>query len=90
MCGRKLHRESCGDQLRRPIFVWRPQEREFGKEVFMGMILFPLVRSVRLKLATASSRVATFPMFVRSRGVLQIVLPKKEAGKKVAIENKAA
>src|SRR5207302_1073395 len=31
------------------------------------MIVFPLRRSVRLKAATASSRVETFPMFVRSR-----------------------
>src|SRR6516162_2270690 len=31
------------------------------------MIVFPLIRSVRLKAATASSRAATLPMFVRSR-----------------------
>ena len=31
------------------------------------MIFFPLIRSVRLKAATASSRAATLPMFVRSR-----------------------
>src|SRR5262245_41107122 len=31
------------------------------------MIVFPLVRSVRLKAATASSRAATLPMFVRTR-----------------------
>src|SRR6516164_4103301 len=31
------------------------------------MIVFPLRRSVRLKAATASSRVETLPMFVRSR-----------------------
>src|SRR6201989_1223189 len=31
------------------------------------MIVFPLRRSVRLKAATASSRVAMLPMFVRSR-----------------------
>jgi hypothetical protein len=31
------------------------------------MIVFPLRRSVGLKAATASSRVATLPMFVRSR-----------------------
>ena len=31
------------------------------------MIVFPLIRSVGLKAATASSRVATLPMFVRSR-----------------------
>ena len=31
------------------------------------MIVFPLTRSVRLKGATASSRTATLPMFVRSR-----------------------
>jgi hypothetical protein len=32
------------------------------------MIVFPLIRSVRLKAATASSRAATLPMFVRSLG----------------------
>src|SRR6266576_107546 len=31
------------------------------------MIVFPLIRSVRLKAATASSRAAALPMFVRSR-----------------------
>jgi hypothetical protein len=31
------------------------------------MIVFPLIRSVRLKAATASSRAATLPMFVRRR-----------------------
>jgi hypothetical protein len=31
------------------------------------MIVFPLIRLVGLKAATASSRVETFPMFVRSR-----------------------
>src|SRR3954453_18764979 len=31
------------------------------------MIVFPLIRSVGLRAATASSRVATVPMFVRSR-----------------------
>jgi hypothetical protein len=31
------------------------------------MIVFPLMRSVRLDAATASSRVVTLPMFVRSR-----------------------
>lgn len=31
------------------------------------MIVFPLIRSVGLKAATASSRDATLPMFVRSR-----------------------
>jgi hypothetical protein len=31
------------------------------------MIVFPLIRSVGLKAATASSRVAMLPMFVRSR-----------------------
>ena len=31
------------------------------------MIVFPLRRSVRLKAATAPSRVAMLPMFVRSR-----------------------
>jgi len=31
------------------------------------MIVFPLIRSVGLKAATASSRAATLPMFVRSR-----------------------
>src|SRR3982750_1165144 len=31
------------------------------------MIVFPLIRSFRLKAATASSRAATLPMFVRSR-----------------------
>src|SRR3954466_1966446 len=31
------------------------------------MIVCPLIRSVELKAATASSRVATVPMFVRSR-----------------------
>jgi hypothetical protein len=31
------------------------------------MIVFPLIRSVGLKAATASSRVETLPMFVRSR-----------------------
>jgi hypothetical protein len=36
MSGRKLRGKSCGDPLRRPILVWCPQEREFGKEVFMG------------------------------------------------------
>ena len=30
------------------------------------MIVFPLIRSVGLKAATASSRVETLPMFVRS------------------------
>src|SRR5437763_11170094 len=33
----------------------------------MRMIVFPLIRSVRLKAATASSRAATLPMFVRRR-----------------------
>ena len=31
------------------------------------MIVFPVIRSVRLKAATAPSRVETLPMFVRSR-----------------------
>ena len=31
------------------------------------MIVFPLIRSVGLRAATASSRVATLPMFIRSR-----------------------
>src|SRR6187431_853981 len=31
------------------------------------MIVFPVTRSVGLRAATASSRVATLPMFVRSR-----------------------
>jgi len=33
------------------------------------MIVFPLIRSVGLKAATASSRVETLPMFVRNRRV---------------------
>src|SRR5436309_12355 len=33
----------------------------------MRMIVFPVTRSVGLRPATASSRVATLPMFVRSR-----------------------
>ena len=32
----KFRGKSCGDPLRRPILVWRPQERKVGKEVFMG------------------------------------------------------
>ena len=31
-----LRGKSCCDLLRRPIFMWRTQEREFGKKVLMG------------------------------------------------------
>ena len=31
-----LRGKSRSDPLRRPIFMWRTQEREFGKKVFMG------------------------------------------------------
>jgi hypothetical protein len=41
-----------------------PSTSPYGR---MRMIVFPVTRSVGLRAATASSRVATLPMFVRSR-----------------------
>jgi hypothetical protein len=49
------------------------------------MIVFPLIRLVGLNAATASSRVETFPMFVRSRpsrNAQRRKLPMMKVGKK--------